>query len=119
MKIITIIFSIVLALFVVVQFNDPDPFIWILAYGLGLFTVLLSLTAYYNSKISLFLVAVYWLWAAFLFPSVVEWWQKENGQNLMQRMVDDKMYIEETRECGGLLIAGLLLLINYWFYRKK
>ncbi|TAH25507.1 MAG: hypothetical protein EAZ07_06910 [Cytophagales bacterium] len=119
MKIIYALFLLVYSSFIIVQYNDPDPFIWITIYGYGLLMILLGFINRYNQYFTLSGIIAYTIGALYLLPSVIEWIEKEKGHNLMQRMVDNKMYIEETREFGGLIIASLLLVVQYFLERKR
>lgn len=95
--------------FVVVQYNDPDPMLWMLIYGSC--AIYLALAAFKIHFPVLMYVQMGLMFAgiAYLFPSVIDWITLEHGENLMQQMNNSKMYIEETRECGGLIIAFLFL----------
>ena len=62
-------------------------------------------------------MAAYFTLASFYLPSMLEWIDKENGRNLMQRMDGSKKYIEETREFGGLLIVFLVMVVLNFFRR--
>jgi len=115
MKIVFAIFSFILFCFVALQLNDPDPILWVPIYGYGALVLALSALGKYNKWATIIGIVGYATGAAYLFPSVIDWLDKENGQNLMERMVDSKMYIEETRECGGLIIALSFLMVNYVF----
>jgi hypothetical protein len=100
--------------FMGLQYNDPDPFLWMALYGY--IAVLLAL-AVFNIFHKLLIAAgllVYFAGTLYLFPSVIEWINKEHGNNFMQSMNNEKMYIEETRECAGLAIclACNLLLVS-------
>lgn len=118
MKIIAAFLSLILLSFVAVQYNDPDPWLWMPIYGYGAVVLALSAIGKYNKPATIVGLFGYGIFAAYYFPSVLEWIDKENGQNLMQRMEDSKIYIEETRECGGLIISFIFLGINYAFGRN-
>jgi hypothetical protein len=111
MKYLYIILALLMCYFTAVQFNDPDALLWIILYGSSV--ILLFMAAFNRFPlIPLILVSVaYLVGIVILFPGVIEWINKEHGENLMQKMSDGKMYIEETRECLGLIIALIFILI--------
>ena len=119
MKILYALLSIVLLSFVIVQYNDPDPFVWMAIYGYGAVMLALAALGKYNKWATLAGIIGYAIGIIYLFPSVIEWVEKEQGNNLMQRMANSKMYIEETRECGGLIIALLFLLFSFIQHQRK
>jgi hypothetical protein len=99
--------------FVFLQLNDPDPILWMLLYG---YIALLMALAFFKIFHKLLIAAgllIYFAGTIYLFPSVIEWINKEHGKNFMQSMNNEKMYIEESRECAGLAIclACTLLLV--------
>ena len=106
MKYLFAFLSLVLLSFVAVQYNDPDPHIWMPIYGI-------------QNKYLLFLgYLIFGTGFILLFPSFIDWITIEKGQNLMQRMDNSKMYIEETRECLGLLIC-LIFISLVWIPLSK
>ena len=119
MKILYAILSIILLSFVIVQYNDPDPFLWIPIYGYGAVILALAAWGIYHKWATLTGIIGYAIGIIYLFPSVIEWMEKEHGNNLMQRMANSKMYIEETRECGGLIIAMIFLLFSFIQHRRN
>ncbi len=118
MRYLFLLLSAVMLSFVVVQFNDPDPLLWMTIYGsVALYLALAAFKIYFSVpmyiQMALMAAGIF-----YLFPSVLDWINLENGQNLMQSMDNSKLYIEETRECGGLFVA-LLMMILVAFKAKK
>lgn len=102
-KILNLLLTLAFVAFAALQFNDPDPYVWI---GFYLFAALICLLGFMKKQNKVLLglgLVVSFLWASWLLPSVWQWWQ--SGEELMQSMNEQKMYIEETRECLGLLIC--------------
>ena len=94
-------------LFCYFQLNDPDPLRWIAIYG---YMALILALGFFNFRNKYLIYGGYLL--AFsglilLFPSFLNWINIEKGQNLMQRMDNSKIYIEETREFLGSMICVL------------
>jgi hypothetical protein len=106
-------------LFAVVQYNDPDPFLWIVIYGIvGIVCVLKGLGWFPKSTVMLFLIAMV-LYTLLHLPYVVEWLTIENSGDLISGMSDDKPYIEGTREFFGLLMADITLAYLLFFKKKS
>lgn len=110
--------SLIMFSFVIVQYNDPDPWLWMTIYGTV--AILLAFGAFniYFPMIMYVQMGLMFFGIIYLFPSVIDWIRLENGQNLLQQMNFSKMYIEETRECGGLLVS-LSFLVLLWYNSKK
>ncbi|WKN33157.1 transmembrane 220 family protein [Porifericola rhodea] len=116
MKIINIVLAVLFALFAFFQLNDPDSLSWVVLY---LYVAIISAMAAfgrYNLALILPGIAIFVVYFVYLIPSVFEF--VSSGEDLMNRMDAEKMYIEQTREAGGLLI-GLLALIFHFVNRKK
>jgi hypothetical protein len=63
----------VFILFAYVQFNDPDPFIWIMAYLLVAGQSVISNKPYYKKWMDNLLLFVFWVCFITYIPSLVEW----------------------------------------------
>ena len=117
MKFFNIFFCIVFILFAVVQYNDPDPFLWVPIY---LYPALLCFLKFIQKPIpSLaywagFLVfGVYAFYKMFDTNGIIDWVQFHNASNIASTMKAEKPWIEESREFFGLLIILIVLGINY------
>lgn len=122
MKLFNLIFFILFLFFAALQYNDPDPYLWMPIY---VYAASLCYLAYKNKwfpKAYLIGIAVYTLYAVYLFftkDGVMDWAQKHDAESLVTTMKAEKPWIEDTREFGGLLILIIVLLINYRKTRKK
>ena len=117
MKFFNIFFSVVFTLFAVVQYNDPDPYLWVPIY---LYPALLCFLKFIQKPIpSLaywagFLVfGVYAFYKMFDTNGIIDWVQFHNASNIASTMKAEKPWIEESREFFGLLIILIVLGINY------
>lgn len=116
-KSIAALFALTLLGFAAIQFNDPDPWVWIGFYGLCALVPLLILA-------NLFIRPLFWLTLALC---VIELLLSASGaynyllhidqEPLMQSMNPEKPYIEEAREFLGALIALILVSISAWLAR--
>lgn len=122
MKLFNLIFFILFLLFAALQYNDPDPYIWISIY---VYAAALCILAYQNKwfpKAYLYGMIIYVAYAVYLFftkDGVLDWMFEHNAESLVHSMKAEKPWIEDSREFGGLLILIIVLLINYIKSRKK
>lgn len=122
MKIFNLIFCVIFVLFAALQYNDPDPYIWIPIYGYAAVLCWLAFRSRYYPKAYLFGTVIFLLYAVYLFftkNGVLDWFEEHNAENLVQTMKAEKPWIEDTREFGGLLILIVVMLINYFYSRKR
>ena len=117
MKFFNIFFCIIFILFALVQYNDPDPYIWVPIY---LYSALLCFLNFLQKPISSiaywagFLVfAAYAIYKMFDTNGIIDWIQFHNASNIASTMKAEKPWIEESREFFGLLIILIVLGINY------
>ena len=117
MKFFNIFFSVVFTLFAVVQYNDPDPYLWVPIY---LYPALLCFLKFIQKPIPTlaywagFLVfGAYAIYKMFDTNGIIDWVQFHNASNIASTMKAEKPWIEESREFFGLLIIIILLGINY------
>lgn len=121
MKIFNIIFIIIFITFAALQYNDPDPYIWIPVYLYAAFLCYLALKNKYSPTLYIIGLTVYLLYAIYLFfdkTGVLTWAEEHNAENLVQTMKATKPWIEETREFGGLFIVIIVLVVNMVRLRK-
>ena len=114
MKIINWILAMLWLVFVVVQFNDPDPIIWMLMYGLVVVVCAMAAMNKYSKPLILIGIAASLIWAATLFPAVVDYFLNHRSNEILEHMSPDKIFIEEARECFGLILAALVLIWKYF-----
>ena len=117
MKFFNIFFCIVFILFAVVQYNDPDPFLWVPIY---LYPALLCFLKFIQKPIpSLaywagFLVfGVYAIYKMFDTNGIINWVQFHNASNIVSTMKEEKPWIEVSREFFCFVIILIVFVINY------
>jgi Ca2+/Na+ antiporter len=67
-------------------------------------------------------IAVYFVYAVYLFftkDGVIDWITKHNAEDIAATMKAEKPWIEDTREFFGLAILIVVLLINYFYAKRK
>lgn len=122
MKFLNVFFVIIFLISAGLQYNDPDPYIWIPLYLYAAYLCWMVVKGRYMPKAYLAGMVVYLAYAAYLFfdkDGVISWAKDHDAENLVETMKASKPWIEETREFGGLMIMFVALLINYLASRKK
>jgi hypothetical protein len=119
MRYILILAFPLMLLFAFVQYNDPDPWLWIILYGYAAFVAGMTIVGGGRMIYAYIGIAAYFVGIVLLFPSMIEWLTVGKGETLIQKMNPDKMYIEETREFFGLWIALAVMVLNIAALRKK
>ena len=115
MKVFNIIFSVLFVISAVLQYNDPDPYLWIPLYLYGAWLCFKAFRNQFDIKLYWIGLAVYLSYAVFLFfdkTGVLSWAFEHDAENIAQSMKAAKPWIEETREFFGLLILVGALLTN-------
>ena len=113
MRILQLILSILFLLFAYFQFNDPDPLIWVSLYIIVAILLFLGFLGKYIRPLTLGLMALCVIGFILTFPGVFDYITNQDGYTIMEGMSNEKPYIEETREFGGLLIIFLALFFNF------
>ena len=122
MKVFNILFSLIFLIFAGLQYNDPDPYIWIPIY---LYAAVLCWLAFRNKfypAAYLFGIAIYAGYALYLFfttDGVLDWVQKHNAENIAGSMKATTPWIEDTREFFGLVILIIVMAANYFYAKRK
>jgi len=104
--------------FAYLQFNDPDPALWMIIYGTVGVVCILAATRGISRRLLLAFIALLLVYAATLFPGFWTWLTSSGKEELFGEMVYEKAYIEETREFLGLLMAVGALVYVYFFPKK-
>lgn len=118
-KALYFLFGITLLGFAGLQFNDPDPIIWIGFYVLCALIPSLLLFNIFNRP--LFLLAIVWCGVELFIsaPGAYQYYLHISEEPLMQGMNPQKPYIEECREFLGVLIALGLVVTSALLARVK
>ncbi len=112
-KILQLFFSLLMVVFAYLQLNDPDPFLWVLIYLLVALMLGFSAFGKRNKIVFCGLIGSMLIAMAILSPGLWQWIRYEPAEDLLYGMSPDRMYIEESREFLGLLIAILFLMPVY------
>lgn len=115
MKIFNWTMAIVFVVFALLQFNDPDPYLWIPVYGYTALVCILNAKNKFDSFANYGLIIFCFIYGIKLTigtDGVFSWLSEHEAENLVQSMKATKPWIENTREFGGLLIIAVTALIN-------
>lgn len=121
MKTANIILTIVFLIFAILQYNDQDPYVWIPIYLLAAFLCWQATKNKFPGFLYFIGIIICLIYGSYLFfdkNGVLSWANEHAAESLVHTMKADKPWIEESREFGGLIIVLLVLLINYFTYRK-
>lgn len=104
------------------QYNDPDPYIWIPIYLYTAWLCLLAIKKVYRPAWYIAGLVIYSAYAIYLLfdkTGVLNWAVEHKAESLVQTMKATKPWIEESREFFGLLLLIIILLTNMYWLRKK
>ncbi len=115
MKVVHFIVSAILVSFAVVQWNDPDPLIWILMY-LAIATIPLlrgmkKLSRWLPSVMTVTLFLAF----ALSVPDIIAW-MKDGFPSIYDEMKAESPYIESVREALGI---GVCLLVSVIYLKAS
>lgn len=119
MKSFNIIMAIIFIVFAALQYNDPDPLLWISLYLYAAYLCINRFRGKYQPRGYALAFMVYLVYAIYLFVDkngVLSWLNEHHAESLVTTMKAEKPWIEESREFGGLVILMITMAINY---RKK
>jgi len=122
MKAFNIVFILLFILFAALQYNDPDPYIWIPLYLFAAFICYQAYKKIYTPALYIVGFTVYGLYALYLLldkTGVLNWATEHHGENIAETMKATKPWIEETREFFGLVILLVVLIINNVWLNKR
>lgn len=123
MKVLNIFFIVLFLFSAALQYNDPDPYIWMPIYLYGAVLCYLAIKGKYNRLLYIIGLVVYGGYALYLFfdkTGVLDWIKEHHAENIVQTMKATKPWIEETREFLGLMILMVALGVNMiWLGKYK
>jgi Transmembrane family 220, helix len=112
MKIVNIILCIIFLLFLGVQYNDPDPHLWMPIYGFVAWMCALAALKKYNKILILTGLGILSVYTLTYVPDFIVW-IKMGMPNIVETMKAEKSYIELTREFGGLVVCDVVLFWQF------
>lgn len=121
MKFFNLLFCILFIISAALQYNDPDPYLWIPIYLFGAFICFSAMKKNFYPTVTLagvFLFISYGIYLFFDKNGVLTWLNLHQAENIAGSMKASAPWIEETREFFGLLILIAVLLTNYFASKK-
>ena len=115
MKVFNIIFIVVFILFAAVQYNDPDPYLWIPIYLYPAVLCYLAIQYKYPIRgyyIGFVIFGIYAIYKIFDENGVIDWIRFHQATSIASTMKAEQPWIEETREFFGLVIILVVLAIK-------
>ena len=122
MKIFNLVFCLLFVVSAALQYNDPDPYVWIPIYLYGAVLCWLFFRgkyfprAYWIGIIGFAAYATYYFFAA---DGVLDWIRVHHAENIAGTMKAETPWIEETREFFGLVILIAVLAIDLWYVKRR
>lgn len=114
-KNIYFVISGIFLMFAIVQWNDPDPLIWMIFYGtMSLIYILLARGKKIAFYLSVLMLITCLLNMGLILPEIIKW-IKDGMPSIVQSMKATIPTIEYTREFLGLLLC---LIACVWVIRK-
>jgi len=120
MKYLHAFLALMFLVFAALQYNDPDPYIWIPIYLAMTVVCVLAFNNNYPRKIMIGMLAFYVVYSIYYFPGVQEWMQQDDKSQLFSNVAKmEHPFIEESREFLGLMINVAVLGFYLIISRKK
>jgi hypothetical protein len=106
--------------FAIVQYNDPDPGLWVLVYGAMAIACAAAVFNRFSTGLMIPMAGGYLILSALHVDGMLEWLGSENRKLLFDDIAKMQYpYIEEAREFLGLLICLIVLLYLFMRVRGK
>ncbi len=117
MKIINAILTLLMAVFAILQWNDPDSWLWIFIYG---YVTLMAGLTFSSIRLKWFIIAGIiglLIGIAFNTADFLEW-IRSGMPSITGQMKAESPFVEVIREFLGLVIA-LCVMIYLFFYDRS
>ena len=121
-KIFNVVFAVLFLICAGLQWNDPDPYLWMPLYLLSVLSCVYAFKGISAKRLNMFNIAVYSPYALYNFvveDGVLSWATAHNFDSLTQSMMASTPWIENTREFGGLIIMIVVCAINLYASRYQ
>ena len=109
MRLVNIVLALLFVLFAAFQYNDPDPWLWMVIYAfIAIIAGLAAINFYPKWLIRLGVVGCL-IGLGYLLPDFIDW-LTTGAESITETMKTEKPHIELTREFLGLFICLLALI---------
>ncbi|MFM7802437.1 MAG: transmembrane 220 family protein [Limnohabitans sp.] len=116
-KTFNIVFGVLFLVCAGLQWNDPDPYLWIPLYLLAALSCAYAYKAVMAKRLNIFNIITYAVYAIYLFVAqdgVISWAAEHHFDSLTRSMLASAPWIENTREFGGLIIMLVVCATNLY-----
>ncbi|MGI9137843.1 MAG: transmembrane 220 family protein [Sediminibacterium sp.] len=116
MKLFNYLFVFIFIIFAAVQYNDPDPYLWIPIYLYPATLCYLGARNKFNKNAYIggfIFFGIYAIYKLLDQNGVIDWLRFHNASNIAATMKAEQPWIEESREFFGLVIILVVLFINF------
>lgn len=118
MRILPILFALLFVTMAGLQLNDPDPVIWVMAYGSVAALWAFAAFGRWLPKATQAVLMVLTVWMVSFIPELVSW-MGMGMPTLVGSMKAEEPHIELVREFGGLFLAVISLVYLLRLRRSK
>ena len=115
MKITNLVLAALFIGFGVVQFNDPDPYLWVMLYFVVAAICAFAAFGYVNKGVLLGGILGCVIWTIVLLPEFINWVQM-GMPSITEEMKTEEPHIEFTREFLGLFIC--IAVLGFLYLRR-
>ena len=122
MKALNIFFIVVFVFSAALQYNDPDPYVWMPIYLYGALLCYRAIKGKFNPLLYIIGFIGYGGYAIGLIfhkTGVLDWARDHHAESIVQSMESTRPWIEETREFFGLIILLFALILNWIWLRRR
>jgi hypothetical protein len=122
MKIFNLVFALIFLVFAGLQYNDPDPYVWMPIYLYGTVLCWFAFRGRYYPTAMIVGIALYALYGLYLFftnNGVMDWFSKHHAENIAHEMKAATPWIEDTREFFGLCIVSFVFVVDILYARRR
>jgi energy-coupling factor transporter transmembrane protein EcfT len=115
MKVLHYTLAVLFLAFTIVQFNDPDPLLWIIIYGAMVAVCVLAAQNRFYPKVLMVQGGLYLIYCGLLWSGVSQWFASDEKAMLFDDLAKMQYpYIEESREFLGLAICVIVQAFYLW-----
>ncbi len=118
MKLVNITLALLFTVFAIVQYNDPDPWLWISVYSFIAIVSGLAAVKIYPTWLIRIGLASCVIGLGILLPDFIDW-MNTGAESITESMQAKKPHIELTREFLGLLLCTLVMGLHLWQSQQK
>ncbi len=122
MKVFNLVFIVVFILFAAVQYNDPDPYLWMPIYMYPAVLCYLALKNKFPKNaylVGFVFFTAYAIYKMFDQNGVIDWIKYHQATSIAATMKAEQPWVEESREFFGLVIILVVMAINYLQLKKN